>query len=241
MLSVWHLAISNLKFEEFLDISYSGRRVMLSGGCWSGCWNVITTGAVTSDHVKYRVCVSGNRVGILRQICETEPTSGVFCGMQLNELVWRQESSMQRSRYFDCRQQNGTSHRWHCAPSIWVHLAAASMRLCQQEERDTHPERVGPLQSRSQPPSIREKRLARCKTSQTQPSVMPTSTSSSVASNAVPWESWSHCSSFLPTSSTPWHFNHHCQSSKKIKNLNFLELGDSLNILTCDQISLVGS
>jgi hypothetical protein len=46
-------------------------------------------------------------VGILRYFGEIEPTSGVFCGVELDEPVGRHDGSVQGIRYFTCRQQHG--------------------------------------------------------------------------------------------------------------------------------------
>lgn len=46
-------------------------------------------------------------MGILRYFGEIEPTSGVFCGVELDEPVGRHDGSVQGIRYFTCRQQHG--------------------------------------------------------------------------------------------------------------------------------------
>lgn len=73
-----------------------------------------------------------------------------------------------------------------------------------------------------------------------QPSAMSTPTPSSVASNAVLWESCSQCRSSSATSSTPY-THHQSQPSQQFSYQNSLELDEGLCILTSDQISPVGS
>lgn len=46
-------------------------------------------------------------MGILRYFGEIELTSGVFCGVELDEPVGRHDGSVQGTRYFTCRQQHG--------------------------------------------------------------------------------------------------------------------------------------
>jgi hypothetical protein len=46
-------------------------------------------------------------VGILRYFGEIEPTSGLFCGVELDEPVGRHDGSVQSIRYFTCRPQHG--------------------------------------------------------------------------------------------------------------------------------------
>jgi hypothetical protein len=58
-------------------------------------------------------------VGILRYVGEIQPTSGVFCGVELDEPVGRHDGSVQDVRYFKCRQQHGIF-----APVGIVHLVS---------------------------------------------------------------------------------------------------------------------
>ena len=46
-------------------------------------------------------------MGILRYFGEIELTSGIFCGVELDEPVGRHDGSVQGTRYFTCRPQHG--------------------------------------------------------------------------------------------------------------------------------------
>ncbi|KAJ4429189.1 hypothetical protein ANN_26192 [Periplaneta americana] len=65
------------------------------------------SGPVTTSHVGHRVCVGGTKVGILRYFGEIQLSSGVFCGIELDEPVGLNDGSVQGVRYFTCKPNHG--------------------------------------------------------------------------------------------------------------------------------------
>lgn len=190
-------------------------------------------------HLGKRVCVAGNKTGVLRYLGKVECDPGVWCGVELDEPVGLNDGSVRGVRYFTCPPQHG------------VLVAVNKVTLVEDqftsEVSDSGPHSLLAVTHNKrhsmgeewlkEEPSASVKRVGSVKSV----SQASTPTPSSTNSNALIWD-WtlgsqhsSSAGSLVPSSARALSASVH--DPLQLSKHSSFEFDDSLGILTPDQMA----
>ncbi|XP_069676796.1 restin homolog isoform X2 [Periplaneta americana] len=182
------------------------------------------SGPVTTSHVGHRVCVGGTKVGILRYFGEIQLSSGVFCGIELDEPVGLNDGSVQGVRYFTCKPNHGIIAPVDIVRTLPRACRRQSLEACSRRSATVILDESGPFSLLDCLPTDAEQmdKNGDPPNDQMQSSPAFTPTTSSTTSNTETWACWNQ---HPPLSQT----RHHQNSLDREGSLDTPELACSLS------------
>ncbi|XP_054259128.1 uncharacterized protein LOC128983897 isoform X1 [Macrosteles quadrilineatus] len=202
---------------------------------------------ISQLHLGRRVCVAGNKVGILRYLGKTESDPGIWCGVEFDAPIGLNDGSIRGIRYFTCPPLHGV-----LIPASKVALVQEELKEFVSEVSDSGPHSLlgvtqkrhsmgeDWLQDEATPPA--GKRIGSVKSVSQASTPTPSSTNSN---GALIWD-WtigsqhsSSAGSLVPSASARGPSSVHDLShvSLQLSKHSSFEFDDSLGILTPDQMA----